>query len=107
MRSPGHVVPRGANRTPAANRAASDEQPRRHALLVAGAPRQSGLLVHRPTAATARTRQNLDTSKGALRVVISVKHKHSSKPVASTKETTSGRRFKQGRQSSAYCGAVT
>jgi len=61
-----------------------------------------GLLVHRPSAATARSRQNLDTSKGNLRVVVSVKHKDSSKPVASAKETTSGEGIKQGRRSSAY-----
>ena len=46
----------------------------------------------------------IDTPKGTLRVVVSVKHKDSSKPVASAKGTTSGQGIIQGRRSSAYDG---
>ena len=60
------------------------------------------LLVRGPTAATTRSRQDLNTPKDALRVVANVKHKDSSKLVASAKETTSGEGIKQGHRSPAY-----
>lgn len=61
-----------------------------------------GLLVRGPAATPTRTSEDLYPPKRTLRVVAKVKHKDSSKPIASAKLTTSWPAVKQGRQSPAH-----
>ena len=98
-----HDARRDASRTPAANKAASGEPPRRPALPVPASPQRSGPSGPRTSARRrAGPSEDLYPPKRTLRVIANVKHKDSSKPFASAKSTTSWPAVKQGRQSSAY-----
>ena len=64
------------------------------------------LLFRRPATSAARSGQQLNPPKFTLRVIANVKHKDSSKPLASSKSSTSRTAIKGGRQSSAYGSAA-
>src|SRR5271166_493086 len=60
------------------------------------------LLIRRPAPPPTRSRENLNAPEFALRVIVNVKHKDSSKPSASSKSSTSAEAIKHGLQRPAY-----
>jgi len=84
----------------------SAEPPPTRRLPASGSPRQSApCLLRRPAASTGRPRQDFNPPKSTLRVIIGVRHRDSSKPVASGESITSASVIKQRCRSTAYGAA--